>query len=266
MSAATRAERHLGWVTVDSQRYPRQKAEDWLDAVTKGLCPFCGEGPFTVVALHVAQVHDLTTRDFREALGIGLRERICDANHSKALSEHVKARPGWAEHLAVARTTGRVAADPPTHCPYGHEYSADRPKRQGCRLCDRDDSERRRRRMAERLAADDPSIRHGKQWVYRGGCRCAICVAAQRTRVRDAQRKRRLRGDVRRDEVERRLAAKLGVPHDEIRRAAEALWCDSIVGERDRRVGTDATKGRKSHATRILVIELRAELERPHGG
>lgn len=76
----TRAERHLGWVTLNDQRFPRQKAEDWLDAIRQGLCPFCGEGPFSMVALHVRRMHGLPVADLREMLGLSNRHKasICD--------------------------------------------------------------------------------------------------------------------------------------------------------------------------------------------
>lgn len=90
MTADTRVERHLGWVTMNGQRYPREKADDWLDAVKKQLCPFCGEGPFTVVAQHVRHRHGLNRHEFRDLLGITDSESICDPFHSAARREHGK--------------------------------------------------------------------------------------------------------------------------------------------------------------------------------
>lgn len=87
-----RVERRLGWVTANGQRYPNCHAEDWMDAVRKGLCPFCGSGPFAVVAIHIARVHGILKHDLREMLGITLTESICDPFTSKTISMSVKER------------------------------------------------------------------------------------------------------------------------------------------------------------------------------
>lgn len=84
VTESARVERRLGWVTVNGQRYPREKAADWLDAVQRGLCPFCGEGPFVVVAIHVAAKHDVDRLRLRSMLGVDKKESICDPAHSDA--------------------------------------------------------------------------------------------------------------------------------------------------------------------------------------
>jgi len=83
----SRVERHLGWVTVNGQEYPREKAADWLDAIKKGLCPFCGAGPFTMVALHVNQRHGMTSNELKDLLGLRVQDSICDPAYSKAMSK-----------------------------------------------------------------------------------------------------------------------------------------------------------------------------------
>lgn len=90
MSESVRVERHLGWVTVDGQRYPREKAADWLNAVAKGLCPFCGEGPFIVVASHVHARHGYDKREFRDLLGIPYLASISDPTHRAMRSEAMR--------------------------------------------------------------------------------------------------------------------------------------------------------------------------------
>lgn len=75
---------------MNGQRYPREKAADWLDAIKKQLCPFCGEGPFTVVAAHVNRRHGLDRHELRDLLGITEGESICDPFHSAARREHGK--------------------------------------------------------------------------------------------------------------------------------------------------------------------------------
>ena len=104
-----RVERHLGWVTLNGQRYPREKAADWLDAIRKQLCPFCGEGPFTVVAMHVTKKHGIDRLELRELLGIGVDESICDPRHSAVISSYVsdRIRNGQQDQRAISAMRDR---------------------------------------------------------------------------------------------------------------------------------------------------------------
>lgn len=77
-----RRERQLGNITPNLQRYEATLPDDALAAVTEQVCPFCGEGPFVVVASHVYRMHGITARDLRNMLGLYASKSICDPAHS----------------------------------------------------------------------------------------------------------------------------------------------------------------------------------------
>lgn len=95
-------ERRLGWITVDGQRHPLAKAGDWQEAVQRGLCPFCGEGPFAVVAMHVNRRHGLNRREFREVLGVPVSASVCHPEHHARLASEARQR-GVVDHIGDSR-------------------------------------------------------------------------------------------------------------------------------------------------------------------
>lgn len=109
-----RVERRLGEITADLQRYGAPLQADWQEAVRNGVCPFCGSGPFVVVAQHVRHAHDMNRREFRDLLGVFYSESICDPAYSAALAARSRAAfregrtgihpytPGTKKHLSSA--------------------------------------------------------------------------------------------------------------------------------------------------------------------
>lgn len=103
-----RRERRLGWVTENQQRYPPdQPAEDAQAALRAGVCPICGSGPFTVVAIHVAKKHGVDRFEIRAMADLPPRESICDPTHSASVSARTRrtSEAGWEEggHLRAAQ-------------------------------------------------------------------------------------------------------------------------------------------------------------------
>lgn len=92
MPSSNRVERRLGWVTADQQRFPREKAEDWLDAVERGLCPVCGAGPYGIVATHVNKAHGIDRFQLKDILGVTYRTPLCDPLTSAKMSQSTKGR------------------------------------------------------------------------------------------------------------------------------------------------------------------------------
>ncbi len=83
-----RRDRRLGLITPNMQRYDAEKAADWLDAVERQVCPFCNEGPFTVVAIHVWMVHGVDRRTLRVMLGLPVSKSICDPSFHDERVQH----------------------------------------------------------------------------------------------------------------------------------------------------------------------------------
>lgn len=55
--------------------------------VLAGLCPFCGEGPFKVVAGHTTRVHDVDRFELRDLAGLFYSDSICDPDYAEERSE-----------------------------------------------------------------------------------------------------------------------------------------------------------------------------------
>ena len=81
-----RRDRQLGIITQNKQRFEAFRADDALESVRRQVCPFCGEGPFLVVARHVYLMHGITSRELRNMLGILANESICDPTHAQAVA------------------------------------------------------------------------------------------------------------------------------------------------------------------------------------
>lgn len=86
----SRYERRTGIITPNAQRYDAEKAADWLDAVRRQVCPFCNEGPFTVVAQHVWRSHGLDKYQFKYLLGLPGEASVCDPTYSRLVSERAQ--------------------------------------------------------------------------------------------------------------------------------------------------------------------------------
>jgi transposase len=81
-----RRERQLGNITSNLQQYEAPVVADWIEAIKRQVCPLCGAGPFSVVALHVAQMHGINRLELRDLLGLLKNDSICDPNVSAARS------------------------------------------------------------------------------------------------------------------------------------------------------------------------------------
>ncbi len=51
--------------------------------VLEGFCPFCGKGPFRVLAGHTYRIHDTDRRQLRDLIGVYYSTSICDPEYSE---------------------------------------------------------------------------------------------------------------------------------------------------------------------------------------
>lgn len=68
-------EGHHGRVVAPSQEATRA-------AIAEGRCPWCGRGPFTVLAIHTSKAHGVDRRELREAAGLTKDASICDPEYA----------------------------------------------------------------------------------------------------------------------------------------------------------------------------------------
>lgn len=65
------------------------------EAVLAGMCPWCGRGPWKVLAGHTSRSHGVSSRDLRDLAGFRAQDPICSPEFSERLRQ-------------VAAATGRV--------------------------------------------------------------------------------------------------------------------------------------------------------------
>lgn len=68
------------------------------DAVAAGKCPWCGRGPWKVLAAHTHQAHGIDKLELRHLAGVAKKDSICDPSYSQEVAERQRA-------LAIARGT-----------------------------------------------------------------------------------------------------------------------------------------------------------------
>lgn len=77
-------ERGLGWFI--RPEYPALGVlppdAEIVDALTVGVCPFCGRGPFVVVLQHVRKLHGISHVELRDLAGITQHHKFTDATYS----------------------------------------------------------------------------------------------------------------------------------------------------------------------------------------
>lgn len=67
------------------------------EAIEAGKCPWCGRGPYKVLATHTARSHGIGASELRELAGMKKRASICDPDHSQHCRELLVERPSWPE-------------------------------------------------------------------------------------------------------------------------------------------------------------------------
>ena len=63
-----------------------------LEKARQGICPYCGKGPFIIVATHVARIHGLDRFEFRNDIGAFLSDSLTDPDWHTDRSEWAKDR------------------------------------------------------------------------------------------------------------------------------------------------------------------------------
>lgn len=76
------------------------------DAISVQACPFCGGGPFKVLAAHTNKQHGVSASDLRKMAGLGSDASICDPDASRGARDRLVARPDFEE---LAKRGGMAA-------------------------------------------------------------------------------------------------------------------------------------------------------------
>jgi hypothetical protein len=77
-----------------------------------GLCPYCGRGPYRVVAGHVWRAHEIDGRTLREDAGLPWSASVCDPSHADLMRDLAIER-GSVRHMEGKHVVGEALAFSP---------------------------------------------------------------------------------------------------------------------------------------------------------
>lgn len=75
-------------------------------AIDAGTCPWCGRGPYKVLATHTNISHGISAAELRELAGLAKRASICDPDHSQSCRTILTERPDWSEMSSRGNAAG----------------------------------------------------------------------------------------------------------------------------------------------------------------
>jgi predicted nucleic acid-binding Zn ribbon protein len=111
---SVRRDRQLGAAWLPEQPTVSRRlavADDPLEMLRAGICPFCGAGPFTVVALHTRPIHGVDRFALRDQFGLTYSTSVCDPAHSRSLAklaiERLRRNPEWLRKFSGPGAQGK---------------------------------------------------------------------------------------------------------------------------------------------------------------
>ena len=160
----------------------------YREAIAAGTCPWCGAGPFRVLALHVHHRHGIDRRELRRLAGYPREVSICDPAVT-ANAREAKLRTGHRPPPGA-----RVQRPPCAVC------GGPVPGKAGRKVCSKECDTARRREATRRQRAQAPRLQRWSRkhdsciecksdqlpHVCRG--RCARCYERNRSRDRRTNR------------------------------------------------------------------------------
>lgn len=152
-----------------------ERRNEFVQSICHGSCPFCGKDGFANILLHISLSHSVKARDLREYLQITFVQSVCSQELSGRLSSRAGGRnPRMRGTLdpskRVYSTAGAKIRNSNLSPPLSNGVSIETLRENG-RLVGRGNKGRR-----PWNARDD----HGRRAMYRRGCRCCECSAANR--------------------------------------------------------------------------------------
>jgi hypothetical protein len=158
-----------------------EQVTEMREAVLRGDCPLCGESGFKSIAGHCQAMHGVLSRDLRDLLGLTYTESICSPTLSATLREHgigknpsLLGKPGAKTFSKKGRAAITASA-----ANWSKNVPSDTKADAGRKGGSQNKGQRR------------SSVEHGTMREYKKGCKCDLCMQAQRDhwkRWRDARR------------------------------------------------------------------------------
>ena len=159
-----------------------EQVTEMREAVLRGDCPLCGESGFKNIAGHCQTMHGVLSRELRDLLGLTYTESICSPELSATMREHALGNNPSLLGKQTSRTLSKKGRAVITASAAGWsknvptDVKADAGRKGG--------SQNKGQRRS--------NIEHGTMREYKKGCKCDLCMQAQREywkQWRDARRK-----------------------------------------------------------------------------
>lgn len=140
-------------------------------SIKAGDCPLCGASGYKVVALHCEAIHGVSTRDLRDLVGFIYTESICDPAHSEAVrARSAGVNPRERGNPNVPRSISK--AGKANIAARARAWGKGQPSEVKAAAGRKGGSANKGQRRSE--------VKHGTRGEYRKGCRCALCVEANK--------------------------------------------------------------------------------------
>lgn len=150
-------------------------------AVLRGDCPLCGESGFKNIAGHCQAMHGVLSRELRDLLELTYTERICSPEYSAKMREQNLGNNPRAMGNPTAKKFSKKGLEIITASAAG--WSKNVPSDVKAAAGRKGGSKRKGQRRSP--------IEHGTMREYKKGCKCDLCMQAQREhwqQWRDARR------------------------------------------------------------------------------
>lgn len=160
------------------------KHEDFRASILDGDCPLCGESGFKSIAGHFWNIHEISSRELRDEFGFTYSESIC----SVALHEKLSA-------LNADKVPSALGKSDPSKRRYSTKGKKIRDANLGPPLkwVTKDVLRENGKRAGKLRKGCDPwnkTHKHGTRAMFRRGCRCDSCDAANKAYWRSVNARR----------------------------------------------------------------------------
>lgn len=157
--------------------------DEMRGAVLRGDCPFCGRTGFRCIASHCQKAHEVKSRELRDLLGITWVASICSEElHNKLRELHkdktpsALGKPDGPRRLSIQGRANISASAAKWSVNVPREVKAAAGRKGG-------------RKNKGRVASNRDDT-HGRRAMFRRGCRCELCDAANKAYWRDLNKRR----------------------------------------------------------------------------
>lgn len=173
-------------MTLRSGSTSAEHVTEMREAVLRGDCPLCGESGFKSIAGHCQTMHGVLSRELRDLLELTYTESICSPELSATMREHNLGKNPGLLGKPTAKTFSKKgrAVITASAAGWSKNVPADVKAAAGRKGGSQNKGQRR------------SPVEHGTMREYKKGCKCDLCMQAQRDHWKQWRDARRLPSNV----------------------------------------------------------------------